>query len=154
MIKKILKWVTVSFCSLLLIFGCLILISNITPVDVDMKIVELNSYCRMKGYNTNYGILVDYGKHSFKKRFFVVDLNNGDVVMKCLCSHGRGGESTILKGEFSNVPGSYCSSLGHYKIGRERYISYRQWLLNSMVWIRQTPMPDQGRSFCISHSAL
>ena len=90
MIKKILKWVTVSFCSLLLIFGCLILISNITPVDIDKKIVELNSYCRMKGYNMNYGILVDYGKHSFKKRFFVVDLNNGDIVMKCLCSHGRG----------------------------------------------------------------
>ena len=120
MLKKILKWLSISFCFVLLLFGSIILISNITPVDIDKKIVELNSYCRMKGYNTNYGILVDYGKHSFKKRFFVVDLNSGDIVMKCLCSHGRGGDSTILKGDFSNVPGSYCSSLGHYKIGRER----------------------------------
>ena len=120
MFKKIIKVISAALCSVMILLGVTIAISNITPVDVDKKIVELNSYCRTNGYNTNYGILVDFGKHTFKKRFFVVDLNNGDVLMKCLCSHGRGGESTIFRGEFSNVPGSYCSSLGHYKIGRER----------------------------------
>ena len=60
MLKKILKWLSISFCFVLLLFGCIILISYITPVDIDKKIVELNSYCRMKGYNTYYGILVDY----------------------------------------------------------------------------------------------
>lgn len=120
MIKIVLKGILLTLCSVLIIIAGTFIISNITPVDVDKKIVELNSYCRTNGYNTNYGILVDFGKHTFKKRFFVVDLNNGDVLMKCLCSHGRGGESTIFRGEFSNVPGSYCSSLGHYKIGRER----------------------------------
>ena len=120
MLKKLFKAMTIAICSMILIIGGVIVVSNIQPVDLDKKIVELNSYCRTKGYNTNYGILVDYGKHSFKKRFFVVDLNTGDILMKSLCSHGRGGESTILKGDFSNVTGSYCSSLGHYKIGRER----------------------------------
>ena len=120
MLKKFIKATLIILCSIISAIGVAILISNISPVDLDKRIVELNSYCRTKGYNTDYGILVDYGKHSFKKRFFIVDLNTGDIVMKCLCGHGRGGESTIMKGDFSNVPGSYCSSLGHYRIGRER----------------------------------
>lgn len=40
--------------------------------------------------------------------------------MRSLCGHGKGGDSNIFKGEFSNVPDSNCSSLGHYKIGKER----------------------------------
>ena len=120
MLKKIIKVISAALCSVMILLGLTIAICNITPIDIDKRIVELRSYCRTHGYNTNYGILVDYSKHSLKKRFFVVDLNNGNVVMKCLCGHGRGGESTILKGDFSNVAGSYCSSLGHYRIGRER----------------------------------
>ena len=34
MLKKILKWLSISFCFVLLLFGCIILISNITPVDM------------------------------------------------------------------------------------------------------------------------
>ena len=78
MLKKLFKAMTIAICSMILIIGGVIVVSNIQPVDLDKKIVELNSYCRTNGYNTNYGILVDYGKHSFKKRFFVVDLNTGE----------------------------------------------------------------------------
>jgi hypothetical protein len=120
MFKKIVKIVSTIFCSLVAIASGVFIISSFAPSDLPARTIELKSYCRSRGYNTDYGILVDYGRSSFQQRFYVVDLNTGEVVMRSLCGHGRGGESTVLKGEFSNVPGSHCSSLGHYKIGRER----------------------------------
>lgn len=152
MLKKILKGILVALCSLFVICGVIVIISNITPADIDKKIVELNSYCRTRGYNTNYGILVDYGRHSFKKRLFVVDLNNGDVVMKCLCGHGRGGESTILKGEFSNVPGSHCSSLGHYRIGRERKMYNRPAMAFELDGLDKTNSNARSRAILLHKS--
>ena len=41
-------------------------------------------------------------------------------ILKSLCAHGTGGESTVFRGDFSNNPGSHCSSLGHYRVGRNR----------------------------------
>lgn len=120
MFKKIIKTAYVIFCSLLIVAGGICIISNSAPADLDVKSLELKSYCRSRGYNTDYGILVDYSRHSFQQRFYVVDLNTGEIVLKSLCGHGRGGDSSVFRGEFSNVPGSHCSSLGHYKIGRER----------------------------------
>ena len=63
------------------------------PVDIKSKAAELEAYCKTKGYNADYGILVDYERNSLQKRLFVYDFNNDKVVM---------------------------SSLGHYRIGRER----------------------------------
>ena len=63
------------------------------PVDIKSKAAELEAYCITKGYNADYGILVDYERNSLQKRLFVYDFNNDKVVM---------------------------SSLGHYRIGRER----------------------------------
>ena len=120
MFKKIIKITSIIFCSLLIVAGGVCIMSNSAPADLDVKTFELKSYCRFKGYNTDYGILVDYSRHSFQQRFYVVDLNTGEIVLKSLCGHGRGGDSSVFRGEFSNVPGSHCSSLGHYKIGRER----------------------------------
>lgn len=120
MFQKIIKTASIIFCSLLIITGGVCIISNSTPADLDVKVLELKSYCRSRGYNTDYGILVDYSRYSFQQRFYVVDLNTGEIIMRSVCGHGRGGKSNILRGEFSNISGSHCSSLGHYKIGRER----------------------------------
>ena len=118
--RKIVKILSIVFILLATLTGGVFAILSVGSADVDERIVNLKSYCRANGYNTDVGILVDYGRHSFQHRFYVVDLNTGDIVLQSLCGHGRGGKSNILRGEFSNISGSHCSSLGHYKIGRER----------------------------------
>ena len=90
------------------------------PVDIKSKAAELEAYCKTKGYNADYGILVDYERNSLQKRLFVYDFNNDKVVMSSLGGHGSGGNSTVFRADFSNACGSHCSSLGHYRIGRER----------------------------------
>lgn len=120
MLKKSLKFILYIFCCLSLLTIGLYFMSSIKPIDFAVKTDDLKTYCYARGYNSNYGIFVDYGRCSIQKRFFVVDLQTGKIIMRSLCGHGLGGESTILKADFSNVPGSNCSSLGHYRIGRER----------------------------------
>lgn len=81
-------------------------------------------YCKANGLNQNYCFLVDFKVHSGKNRFFVWDFTKDTVLYSGLCCHGYGKGSTQTKPVFSNVEGSYCSSLGHYKIGVQ---SYSQW---------------------------
>ena len=84
MLKKIVKIISVIFCSLFAIAGGVFIISSSNPSDLQARAVELRSYCRFRGYNADYGILVDYGRHSFQHRLYVVDLNTGDIVMRSL----------------------------------------------------------------------
>ena len=120
MLKKSIKFLFSFLCGIALISLIIYFASCIKPGDLDTRVKELSSYCASKGCNTNYGILVDYGRCSIQKRLFLVDLQTGKIIMRSLCGHGFGGKSTILKAEFSNIPGSNCSSLGHYRVGRER----------------------------------
>jgi len=68
--------------------------------------------------NTRYLSVVDFSKHSSKKRLFIIDMKTGSVKVIHV-AHGEGsdpgntGYATLL----SNEPGSNKSSLGFYKIG-------------------------------------
>ncbi len=84
-------------------------------------------YCKRKGYSQEYCILVDFSIHSGKNRFFVWDFAKDTVKYASVCCHGYGQKSTRKSPVFSNVEGSYCSSLGKYKIGAR---SYSQWGVN------------------------
>ena len=66
---------------------------------------------------------MDYGRHSGRVRFFLYDFDSGKPVLKSLCAHGYGKGSTARKPVFSNESGSFCSSLGHYRIGKEKTMS-------------------------------
>lgn len=123
--RKVLKIVVVIFFSIFTITAIGFLLCNLKPVDIRDKAQALKVYCQETGYNTNYGILVDYGRASLRKRLYVYDFNNDKVIMKSLSGHGSGGSSTFLNADFSNVHGSHCSSLGHYKIGRHRHMYNR-----------------------------
>lgn len=92
-----------------------------------LKADSAKVYCVDKGFNTNYCFLVDFCMHSGKKRFFVWDFRGDSVVYASLCAHGYGKNSTASKPVFSNVEGSYCSSLGRYKVGIR---SYSKWGIN------------------------
>ena len=100
-------------------------LSNLRPLDLLDKAAALKSYCQQRGYNADYGILVDFGRFSLQKRLYVYDFNKGKVIMNSLAGHGSGGNSSILRPDFSNAYGSHCSSLGHYRIVRERHMYNR-----------------------------
>lgn len=118
--RRVIKVFGILVFSLVCILVSGLILCNIRPPDITSKAQELKAYCINNGYNDDYGILVDYGRHSFQKRLFVYDFNKGKVILNSLCAHGVGGASTVFRGDFSNNPGSHCSSLGHYRVGRNR----------------------------------
>ena len=101
------------------------LLINIRPADIKTKAAKLEAYCEAKGYNTDYGILVDYRRNSLQKRLFVYDFKKDKIVMSSLAGHGSGGNSILLRPDFSNAHGSHCTSLGHYRIGKHRHMYNR-----------------------------
>ena len=124
--KKFIKIITTVFTAFVGMAAIAFLLSNLRPVDLQDRAAQLKSYCAEHGYNTDYGILVDYGRFSLQRRLYVYDFNKNEIVLKSLSGHGTGGDSTILTADFSNEHGSHCSSLGHYKIGRHRYMYNRK----------------------------
>lgn len=102
-----------------------------TPLEkvqrMQEKVLDAKAYCDEKGFSTNYCFLVDFSIHSGKKRFFVWDFKGDSIKYSSLCCHGYGKGSTLTKPVYSNVEGSYCSSLGKYKVGIR---SYSKWGIN------------------------
>ena len=96
------------------------IIGNRLPDDIETKAQELKEYCVKNNYNTNIGVLVDYSVHSGRTRFIVWDFKNNKALLKSICAQGCGKGENQGKNVFSNEIGSLCSSLGHYKIGKER----------------------------------
>ena len=94
-----------------------------TPKDLDDRAEEALEYCKENGYSTDYCLLVDYGRHSGRVRFFLWDFEKEKPVLKSLCAHGYGKGSTARRPVFSNEIGSFCSSLGHYRVGKEKTMS-------------------------------
>ena len=90
-----------------------LIIGNSVPRDLDERAEEALEYC----------LLVDYGRHSGRVRFFLWDFDKGKPVLKSLCAHGYGNGSTARRPVFSNEVGSFCSSLGHYRVGKEKTMS-------------------------------
>ncbi|MFT3825973.1 MAG: murein L,D-transpeptidase catalytic domain family protein [Chitinophagaceae bacterium] len=82
------------------------------------KAEKLKSYAEEHGYDMEYAFMLDMGMKSGKKRFFVVDLVNMTIVKSGLVAHGRGNERFTFDKKYSNKPGSNCSSLGVYKVGK------------------------------------
>ena len=92
--KSIFLTATLTAIILLPLF---LIIGHATPRDLDERAEEALEYCK--------------------------DFEKGKPVLKCLCAHGYGKESTARKPVFSNEPGSFCSSLGHYMVGKEKTMS-------------------------------
>lgn len=100
------------------------------------NVIELKNFLKSSNYNQDLAFLIDFSKASGKYRFFVYDLKNDKILKKGLVAHGSGSEKGKSKKslKFSNVEGSYCSSLGKYAVG-ESYVgdfgkSYRLYGLD------------------------
>lgn len=102
-------------------------VSSKTEQRLREKAKAGKAYCEKNGFNANYLFLVDFSIHSGKNRFFVWDVKVDSVKYASLCAHGYGKNSTVSKPVFSNVEGSFCSSLGKYKVGIR---SYSKWGIN------------------------
>lgn len=76
---------------------------------------QLKPFAKAKGYNTEIAFLVDMGIASGRQRFFVYNMKKDSIELAGLVTHGYGSSKEGV--EFSNVPGSYCTSLGRYKVG-------------------------------------
>ena len=123
--RKFLKIIAATAVSIISLIAIAFVVCNLRPADIRDKANTLKAYCQEHGYNADYAILVDYGRFSIQKRLFVYDFNRNKIVMNSLTGHGSGGSSTLFRPDFSNAHGSHCSSLGHYKIVRERHMYNR-----------------------------
>jgi len=84
------------------------------------QIEAVKTYIKSKGgiYSNQKAILIDMKIPSKYFRLFVVDLKTNQVISKGLCAHGSGSEIAGTDSlQFSNIPNSYMTSLGLYKIG-------------------------------------
>lgn len=81
-------------------------------VGIIKQLVSTNSK-----YNKEIVFLIDMKIMSGKNRFFVYDLKNNKVIDQGLVAHGVGSGMSIGNLKFSNLPNSYCTSLGKYSIG-------------------------------------
>lgn len=95
-----------------------------TLVHLREKAAAAKAYCQSKGLSESYCVLINFHIHSGKERFFVWDFAQDTVLYAGLCAHGSGRGSTQARPEYSNDEGSYCSSLGRYKIGISSYSQY------------------------------
>lgn len=69
-------------------------------------------------YSSRYAFCVDMHIQSKYFRFFVVDLSTDSIVQRGLVAHGQGSETGKTDSlQFSNIPNSYMTSLGLYKVG-------------------------------------
>ncbi|MBN4052009.1 murein L,D-transpeptidase catalytic domain family protein [Cytophagaceae bacterium AH-315-L13] len=96
---------------------------------LELKAIEALAFCKKNKMDTNFCILIDMGIHSGKNRLFVWDFKANKVAHKGLCSHGscngsNGPGYSYEKAVFRNVSGSYCSSIGKYKIGNRGYSNW------------------------------
>lgn len=89
-----------------------------------IKADSAKAYCKEKGFNEEYCFLVDFSIHSGRDRFFVWDFKNDTIKYSSLCCHGYGQSSTQSEPVFSNIEGSYCSSLGRYRVGAKAPSQY------------------------------
>lgn len=68
-----------------------------------------------QGQLNNSGLLsiADFSQSSRKKRFYLLDMKNGQLLINTYVAHGKG-SGMDMANVFSNIPGSEKSSLGFY----------------------------------------
>lgn len=96
---------------------------QLNPLGIPQtRISEIKNYIKGKEYNQELAVFINFKIPSGKYRYFIYNLKNNTILQQAVVSHGSGSvipKSDALK--FSNIEGSYQSSLGKYAIG-ESYI--------------------------------
>lgn len=101
-----------------------------SPIDLAVRADEAYEYAKANDFDLEHAVLIDFGRHSGKNRFFVWNFKENRVEIESLVAHGYGNtgyESSNQEIVFSNVPNSYTSSLGKYRLGAR---SWSNWGIN------------------------
>lgn len=98
-------------------------------IKLSAKAKEAKEICKLKFFSVDFCLLADMSIHSGKKRIFLWDFSKDTLTDSGLCAHGCGeypwaSDYSKSSPVFSNVPGSHCTSLGKFKIGKRGYSSF------------------------------
>lgn len=114
-------------------------LSNVVAIeekssDYSEKIGHIRAFAKTNDYNQDIAFMIDYGIHSGKNRFFVVDLKKDSIIKKALVCHGggKGKNNEAIPTVFSNKSETHCSSLGMAVMAERAYSS---WGKNYKYWI-------------------
>jgi L,D-transpeptidase catalytic domain len=97
----------------------------------------IRDYAKENNYSMEYCFLVDMSIPSGKNRFFVYNMRKDSLEFSALVSHGFGSTQKDCGDQlvFSNMPSSFKTSLGKYKIGKPYQgtygLSYKLYGLDS-----------------------
>ncbi len=110
---------------------------HIDTLRAQQKASEALIFCKQKGYDTKYCILIDMGLPSGVKRFMLWDFSKKAILTSGLISHGCGampwsGKWSKDKPQFSNADGSHCTALGKYRIDQR---AYSAWGINVKYYL-------------------
>jgi hypothetical protein len=103
--------------------------AHVDTIRTAQKAKQALQFCKQKGYNSSYCILIDMSLHSGAKRFILWDLKKHRIRLSGLVSNGCGSNAWSGtwgrdKPTFSNADGSHCTALGKYRIDSR---AYSQW---------------------------
>lgn len=101
-----------------------------STISLENRAKEAYDYAKAHDMDLEHAVLIDFSRHSGKNRFFVWNFKENKPEIESLVAHGygnKGFESSNQQIVFSNVPNSYASSLGKYKLGIR---SYSKWGIN------------------------
>ena len=103
-------------------------------LDYSDEINKIKAFAKKGSYNKDIAFMIDYGMHSGRKRFFVIDLKKDKIIKKSLVCHGdgKGINTTGIPTVFSNKSETHLSSLGMAVMGERAYSS---WGKNFKYWI-------------------
>ena len=144
-------------------------VSDSLPIfeRMNQKALSLKTYLKTHStYNQNLIVLIDMRQNSGKYRLFIYDLDSMKAISKALVAHGSGSETDYVDSlKFSNVPNSYCTSIGKYKIGASYIGSFgKSYKLHGLddsnnkaferfvVLHRYSCVPDSEQSYPICNS--
>jgi hypothetical protein len=91
------------------------------PEKIKTKVLEAKLFLVQKNYNHQTCFLVDMSQPSGQNRFFIFDLEKDSIKNAGLVTHGRCNQLWLNGRKYSNEPGSGCTSLGKYRIGKSYY---------------------------------
>ncbi len=91
------------------------------PVIAEQQLASLKKFADFNNYNNEVCFLIKMSLPSGSKRFFSYDLRKDSVRNSGLVTHGNCYQYWLEGRRYSNKPGSGCTSLGKYKIGKSYY---------------------------------
>lgn len=160
----------VGIIAIVVLWNCRRISGKIPDRRFTQEVVEL--FRSKYGVTDGHVVLVDFSRPSCEDRLFVLDLSKGTYVLSGAVLHGMGGKSTPRVPEFSNEPGSRCSSLGVYEVAElsRTFVCYpclrldglsptnsnarvRGILVHPSIMVSLRPFELEGRCFPLTKSS-